>query len=263
MLFGYRSDSPDTEDDRFLLFSQNPGMFWCMSMAIFLIAVGKIRAAQIGNVDITREHDWDEATKHILNVRVNESVHDGWKMALLFSKPVARIEMWRADGVGVDKGRTLYTIKNKYFNANLDKGDLLTFALIVYKENVGEKPAELTGVFLPGNMLCWGLGCPQWAHGWPGLPNEIKTGVWSRADRTRKRLQIVTYHLYLPVPTFYPAFHLPTYPTFPPTAAAAAKLPILINVPFWLAEPLTGISCYYWYLTSKSIRLTMFLCWKA
>ena len=124
-----------------------------MCLVLFTLVAGRSDAADIRRVDITMKHDWAEATKYILEVRMNRSISGGWRMALLFTKPVARLEMWRAVRLGGNNERTLHSIKNMYFNANLAKGELLTFALVVYKVKRGETRANVTGIFLPGKVV--------------------------------------------------------------------------------------------------------------
>lgn len=126
--------------------------FWACTL-LFLVVAERSIAAEITNVTMTLEHDWDEASKFILSVRMTESVARGWRMSFLFSKPVAKIQMWRASLVSFSKERTFYAVKNMYFNENLAKGELLTMALVVYKIRKGEKRANVSGLFQPGNEV--------------------------------------------------------------------------------------------------------------
>ena len=117
------------------------------------MAAKSIGATELIDVDITLEHDWAEATKYILSVKMSENVPNGWRMALRFSKPIKKIDTWRAERLWVNKNRTLYAIKHKYFNEEMVKDELLTFALVVFKDKKGEKRADLEALFQSGNEV--------------------------------------------------------------------------------------------------------------
>lgn len=60
-----------------------------------------------GTADL--EHDWAEAFKLIITVKMQYPVSNGWRMALIFSQPIKKIDVWRAEWMDteVSKDKTI------------------------------------------------------------------------------------------------------------------------------------------------------------
>ena len=68
--------------------------------AIVLLALDSVcpfARAEIGLGEVV--HDWPEGFTGRLNVTMEEEVEDGWTITLTFSKPLIRLDIWRAEVV--------------------------------------------------------------------------------------------------------------------------------------------------------------------
>ena len=65
-----------------------------------------------------------EAFKLIINVPMQYLVPHGWRMALIFSQPIRKVDVWRAielkEKTSPDK--KTHALKNMYFNTRVAKG---------------------------------------------------------------------------------------------------------------------------------------------
>lgn len=111
------------------------------------------------------EHDWAEAFKLIITVKMQYPVSDGWRMALIFSQPIEMIDVWRAKWMdaAVSEDKTIHALKDLYFTKKLANGTTLTFALVAYKCEKYRKLGNVTVLFKGGNVI-------------PRLPTEPPVG---------------------------------------------------------------------------------------
>lgn len=68
-----------------------------------------------GTADL--EHDWAEAFKLNITVKMQYPVSNGWRMALIFSQPIKKIDVWRAKWMdtAVSEDNTTHALKDLYF----------------------------------------------------------------------------------------------------------------------------------------------------
>lgn len=99
------------------------------------------------------EHDWAEAFKLILRVQMQYPVPNGWRMALMFSQRIRRVEVWRAKVIDISADNKTHALKNAFFNAHLAKGENLKMAVTAYKVKKGEQPGNVTVLFRGGNVI--------------------------------------------------------------------------------------------------------------
>ena len=108
---------------RKFLFLFKGKMFWVCPL-VFVAILKCTSAGQTIRGSAVLEHDWAEAFKLIINVPMQYSVPDGWRMALIFSQPIRKVEVWRAielkEKTSADK--KTHALKNMYFNTRVAKG---------------------------------------------------------------------------------------------------------------------------------------------
>ena len=106
-----------------------------------------------GTADL--EHDWAEAFKLIITVKMQYPVSDGWRMALIFSQPIRKIDVWRAEWMDteVSEDETIHALKHLYFTKKLANGTILTFAVVAYKRDKNRSPGNVTVLFKGGNVI--------------------------------------------------------------------------------------------------------------
>lgn len=106
-----------------------------------------------GTADL--EHDWAEAFKLIITVKMQYPVSNGWRMALIFSQPIKKIDVWRAEWMDteVSKDKTIHALKDLYFTKKLENGTTLTFAVVAYESQKNRRPGNVTVLFKGGNVI--------------------------------------------------------------------------------------------------------------
>ena len=97
------------------------------------------------------EHDWAEAFKLIITVKMQYPVPNGWRMALIFSQPIKKIDVWRAIFLKKSADQRIHDLKEIYFNKKLAKGQVLTFAVVAYKDKRYSPAGNVTVIFKGGN----------------------------------------------------------------------------------------------------------------
>ena len=129
-------------------------MYWVCPL-VFAVILKCTSAGQTIRGSAVLEHDWAEAFKLIINVPMQYSVPDGWRMALIFSQPIRKVDVWRAielkEKTSADK--KTHALKNMYFNTRLAKGEILTMAVVAYKVKLNSKPGNVTVLFKGGNVI--------------------------------------------------------------------------------------------------------------
>lgn len=106
-----------------------------------------------GTADL--EHDWAEAFKLIITVKMQYPVSNGWRMALIFSQPIKKIDVWRAKWMdtAVSEDKTIHALKDLDFTKKLANGTILTFAVVAYKRDINGRPGKVTVLFKGGNVI--------------------------------------------------------------------------------------------------------------
>ena len=106
-----------------------------------------------GTADL--EHDWAEAFKLNITVKMQYPVSNGWRMALIFSQPIKKIDVWRAKWMdtAVSEDNTTHALKDLYFTQKLANGTILKFAVVAYKRDINRRPGKVTVLFKGGNVI--------------------------------------------------------------------------------------------------------------
>ena len=129
-------------------------IYWT-SVVAFLAVLRRTVADPViyGTADL--EHDWAEAFKLIITVKMQYPVSDGWRMALIFSQPIKKIDVWRAEWMDteVSEDETIHALKDLYFTKKLANGTILTFAVVAYKRDENRPPGNVTVLFKGGNVI--------------------------------------------------------------------------------------------------------------
>lgn len=129
-------------------------IYWTSVVAF--VAILRCTAADpmiYGTADL--EHDWAEAFKLIITVKMQYPVSDGWRMTLIFSQPVKTIDVWQAKWMDteVSEDKTIHALKDLYFTKKLANGTILTFAVVAYKRDENRPPSNTTVLFKGGNVI--------------------------------------------------------------------------------------------------------------
>ncbi|XP_078373656.1 uncharacterized protein LOC144657225 [Oculina patagonica] len=130
-------------------------MHFCWSCVLAFLAILRCSTADpmiYGTAAL--EHDWAEAFKLIITVKMEYPV-DGWRMALIFSQPIKKIEVWRAKWLdaAVSEDKMMHPLKELYFTKKLAKGKELTFAVKAFKCVKNTPPGNVTVLFKGGNVI--------------------------------------------------------------------------------------------------------------
>ena len=127
-------------------------MFWaCVLASMAILSCSSAEQTIFGTAEL--EHDWAEAFKLIIRVQMQYPVPNGWRMALIFSQPIRRVEVWRAKVIDISADKKTHALKNAFFNARLAKGETLEMAVKAYKVKKGEQAGNITVLFRGGNVI--------------------------------------------------------------------------------------------------------------
>ena len=137
---------------RKFLFLFKGKMYWAYPL-VFVAILKCTSAGQTIRGSAVLEHDWAEAFKLIINVPMQYSVPDGWRMALIFSQPIRKVDVWRAIEEKTSSDKKTHALKNMYFNTRLAKGENLTMDVVAYKVKLNSKPGNVTVLFKGGNVI--------------------------------------------------------------------------------------------------------------
>ena len=78
---------------------------------------------------------------------------NGWRMALIFTQPIKKLEVWRAKVIKISSDKKTYALKNMNFNPTLKRGDEFRMALVAYKVKKGIKPGKIIVLFRGGKVI--------------------------------------------------------------------------------------------------------------
>lgn len=160
---------------RFCLTSGNMHLYWSIS----LVLLGALRCKTAdspmiyGSAEL--EHDWAEAFKLIITVKMQYPVPNGWRIALIFSQPIKKIDVWRAIVLKKSADQRIHDLKEEYFNKKLATGQVLTFAVVAYKGKRNSPPGNVTVIFKGGNKS-------------PRLPTQTPVGKLATLELIRPQL---------------------------------------------------------------------------
>ena len=82
--------------------------------------------------------DWNEACNMVFRLQLLSPVQGGWTITATFSKPVSSLEVWVADIVQQSSDGRIFELKNKVWNADLAKCQILELSFIAHKVVNGE-----------------------------------------------------------------------------------------------------------------------------
>ena len=128
--------------------------------ALVMLAAVKSLAAEPtirGTADLD-PHSWtlpdgNEAFKITITIKMQYFVPNGWRMALIFTQPIKKLEVWRAKVIKISADKKTYALKNMNFNPSLKRRDELRMALVAYKVKKRIKPGKIIVLFRGGNVI--------------------------------------------------------------------------------------------------------------
>ncbi|KAM7435300.1 hypothetical protein ABFA07_014754 [Porites harrisoni] len=97
--------------------------------------------------------DGTEAFKITITIKMQYFVPNGWRMALIFTQPIKKLEVWRAKVIKISADKKTYALKNMNFNPSLKRRDELRMALVAYKVKKRIKPGKIIVLFRGGNVI--------------------------------------------------------------------------------------------------------------
>lgn len=92
-------------------------------------------------------NQWPQGFYGGVRVKLEDEVEDGWQVTMTFSKPVSRLEVWNAEVDSVSDDKTVYVLKNKFWNARLPARRPLKFRFLGFKAKVGENKPKVSAEF--------------------------------------------------------------------------------------------------------------------
>ena len=96
---------------------------------------------------VTVFNQWPRGFYGRISVDIEEAVEDGWKVTLTFSKPVRRVDVWNAEVDSFSDDKTVYVLKNKFWNSHLGAGRQLKFRFLGIKAKFGENKPRISAEF--------------------------------------------------------------------------------------------------------------------
>ena len=127
-------------------------MYWLWATA-FMVALRGSATKEIILGTAKLEHYWDETFKVMIHVHIPYPVSDCWRMALLFSQPIKKINVWRAKVIATSADRKTCALKNMYFNEVVAKGRNLAMAVVAYKVRKTAKLYNVTVLSRGGKVI--------------------------------------------------------------------------------------------------------------
>ena len=79
-------------------------------------------------------HKWPQGFYGEVSIAIEETVEEGWQVALTFAKPVKRLVVWNARVDSVSDDKMVYVLKNRFWNPILEAGRLFKFRFLVNKK---------------------------------------------------------------------------------------------------------------------------------
>lgn len=139
--------------------SQGGNVMYRLFALVMLAAVKSLTAEPtIRDTADLDPHSWTlpdgtEAFKITITIKMQYFVPNGWRMALIFTQPIKRLEVWRAKVIKISADKKTYALKNMNLNPSLKRGDELRMALVAYKVKKGIKPGKIIVLFRGGNVI--------------------------------------------------------------------------------------------------------------
>ncbi|PFX23875.1 uncharacterized protein LOC111332456 [Stylophora pistillata] len=127
-------------------------LYWSISLVLLGALSCKTADSPMIYGSAELEHDWAEAFKLIITVKMQYPVPNGWRIALIFSQPIKKIDVWRAIVLKKSADQRIHDLKEEYFNKKLATGQVLTFAVVACKGKRNSPPGNVTVLFKGGNI---------------------------------------------------------------------------------------------------------------
>lgn len=130
-------------------------LHWSCVLAAFVAVLRCSTADQMIYGTAELEWTWKEAFKLIITVKMQYPV-DGWRMALIFSQPIKKVDVWRAKWMDteVSEDKMMHPLKDLYFTKKMATGTVLSFAVVAWKSVPNNRiPGNVTVLFKGGNVI--------------------------------------------------------------------------------------------------------------
>ncbi len=106
-----------------------------------------LHRVQSEEAEVTVFNQWPRGFYGSISVDIEDAVEDGWQVTLTFSKPVKRVEVWNAEVDSVSDDKTVYVLRNMFWNARLGAGSQLKFLFLGYKAKFRENKPRISAEF--------------------------------------------------------------------------------------------------------------------
>ena len=104
-----------------------------IALIVSLLILNSPRA-QSENAEVDVLHKWPQGFYGEVSIEIEEPVEDGWQVVLTFAKPVKRLVVWNARVDSVSDDKTVYVLKNRFWNPSLEAGRLFKFRFLGNKK---------------------------------------------------------------------------------------------------------------------------------
>lgn len=85
-------------------------------------------------------HQWRRGFIGKFSITPNSPLTDGWRIAVTFSKPIKKLEVWQATVVSANEEETEFVLENQFWNAELREGETYSFNFKCKKAKRGPAP---------------------------------------------------------------------------------------------------------------------------
>ncbi|KAL9974285.1 hypothetical protein ACROYT_G011302 [Oculina patagonica] len=118
--------------------------FTALIASLLLLHLHRVQSEE---AEVTVFNQWPRGFYGRISVDVEDAVEDGWQVTLTFSKPVKRLKVWNAAVDSVSDDKTVYVLKNRFWNARLEAGHALKFRFLGRKAKKNESVPSVSAEF--------------------------------------------------------------------------------------------------------------------
>ena len=114
-----------------------------MRAALFVFAVFSLVVGLRSEDEVSAQihHQWRRGFIGKFTITPDQPILDGWRLTVTFSKPIRRLEVWKATVVSKNKEKTEFVLENQKWNANLREGETYKFNFKGRKDGKGKEPS--------------------------------------------------------------------------------------------------------------------------
>ena len=118
--------------------------FIALTLSLILLHSSRVQSE---DAVVTVFNQWPRGFYGRVAIDLEEAVEDGWQVTLTFSKPVKKLYVWNAAVDSVSDDKTVYILKNRFWNSQLGAGRQLKFRFLGRKAKFGDSGPSVSAEF--------------------------------------------------------------------------------------------------------------------